>query len=467
MSQRTVVILIHGIRTAAWWQDRVASILETDANVTVIPLKYGYFDILRFWCPFRICRNGPIERLRQELEGIRENYRDARVVVFAHSYGTYALSQILLENPYFKFDRIILCGSIIRENFDWRRVENQILSPNKRDAIINECGLRDVWPVFARSASWGYGATGTFGFGTYGVRDRFHPLTHSEFFKSEFVRKYWVPAVADTPPVPTSGTADQGTPAWFRFLRAPIRWLLVLGIPALLAVIAWAIVVPPCPYCPEMVEIPPGSFMMGASETRPGRFERISSILAVGKYPVTFAEWDACVANGGCDGYRPNDHGWGRGRRPVINVSWNDAKNYVAWLSKKTGEAYRLPTNVEREYFTRAGTNTKYWWGNEINARQANFSSRQYAKSDAPNRTMPIDAFEPNPWGLYQVHGNIWEWVEDCRYEEGGICKMRVLRGGGWDMDADILQSSNSGQNIPDVRSWTVGFRVVKTLRAR
>jgi len=464
MSQNTVVILIHGIRTAAWWQNRVASILQTDANVTVIPLKYGFFDIFRFLCPFGVCRDGPIDRVRRELEGIREDYRDARLVVFAHSFGTYILSRILVENPYFKLNRIVLCGSIIPEDFNWGRVENQILAANNRDAIINDCGLRDFWPVVARSASWGYGASGTFGFGTFDVRDRFHPLTHSEFFKSEFVRKYWVPAVADLPPVPDEQIADQGTPAWFGLLRFPIRWVLGLGILMLPVLIAWVLFAPRCPYCPEMVELPPGSFTMGENEKSPGHLERISWVIAVGKYPVTFAEWDACVANRGCKGYHPNDNGWGRGNRPVVNVSWDDAKSYVAWLSKTTGESYRLPTDVEREYFTRAGTTTKYWWGNDINAHQANFSSKQYAKVDAPTKTMPVDAFEPNPWKLYQVHGNIWEWTEDCRMWAGTHCEKRVLRGGGWDMDADILQSSNSGQNVPEVRSWTVGFRVVKTL---
>ncbi len=105
MSQRTIVVLIHGIRTAAWWEGRMASIIEREADATVIPLKYGYFDLFRFWCPFGICRNGPIERLRKQIEGIREQYKDSRLVVFAHSYGTYALSRVLLENPYFKFDR--------------------------------------------------------------------------------------------------------------------------------------------------------------------------------------------------------------------------------------------------------------------------------------------------------------------------------------------------------------------------
>jgi pimeloyl-ACP methyl ester carboxylesterase len=163
--QRTIVILIHSIRTAAWWQKRVAATITDELGATVIPLN-GYLDLFRFLCPFGFCRHGPIEKLRKQLQGIRDDYRDSRLIVFAHSYGTYALSQILLKNPRFTFDRVILCGSIIPDDFDWDRVQNQILSKDrdKRDAIINECGLRDPWPVFASSVSWGYGATGTFGF---------------------------------------------------------------------------------------------------------------------------------------------------------------------------------------------------------------------------------------------------------------------------------------------------------------
>jgi pimeloyl-ACP methyl ester carboxylesterase len=242
MSEKTVVILIHGIRTAAWWQNRVASIIEREPHVTVIPLKYGYFDLIRFLCPFGFCRNGPVERIRKQLQGIRDDFKDYKFVVFAHSYGTYVLSRILLENPRFMFDRVILCGSIIRNNFDWDRVQNQILTreENKRDAIINECGTRDVWPAFANSVSWGYGATGTYGFGVQNVRDRFHPIKHSGFFDDKFVESYWVPAVRGKP-IDFSSTDREGvgTPAWFAILRLPLRWLIVLGTVALIFGFFW------------------------------------------------------------------------------------------------------------------------------------------------------------------------------------------------------------------------------------
>lgn len=250
MSEDTVVILIHGIRTSAWWGPRVAATFERKTRATVIPLKYGYFDVLRFWCPFNICRVGPIERLRREIEGIREKYKESRLVVFAHSYGTYALSRILLNNPYFKFNRVILCGSIIPEDFDWRRVEDQIISTNKRDAIINECGLRDVWPVLAKAFSWGYGASGTYGFGAFNVRDRFHPNKHSDFFAPEFVDRYWVPIVAGSHvDFSDSDTKGEEAPGWFGFFRFPLPWVAL----SLLVALAFWLAMPTPTVCPPRV----------------------------------------------------------------------------------------------------------------------------------------------------------------------------------------------------------------------
>jgi formylglycine-generating enzyme required for sulfatase activity len=168
-----------------------------------------------------------------------------------------------------------------------------------------------------------------------------------------------------------------------------------------------------CPDCPEMVVIPAGSFMMGASADEPGRLSpegpqhgvTIARPFAVGKYAVTFAEWDACVADGGCDGYKPEDQGWGRGDRPAINIKWEDAQSYVKWLSGKTGKTYRLPSEAEREYFTRAGTTTPFWWGSSITPDQANYNGgadpyKGGAKGELRQKTVPVKSFTPNPWGL-------------------------------------------------------------------
>src|SRR6516162_2207229 len=137
-----------------------------------------------------------------------------------------------------------------------------------------------------------------------------------------------------------------------------------------------------CAQCPEMVVVPAGSFTMGSPDSEEGRIEEegpqhrvtFGKAFGVGRFAVTFEEWDACVADGGCNGYKPSDEGWGRGRRPAINVSWDDARAYVGWLSRKTGKTYRLLSEAEREYVTRAGTTTPFWWGASISTQQANYS---------------------------------------------------------------------------------------------
>jgi formylglycine-generating enzyme required for sulfatase activity len=227
-----------------------------------------------------------------------------------------------------------------------------------------------------------------------------------------------------------------------------------------------------CETCPEMVVIAPGDFIMGAPEgeegsdpdERPQHRVVISHPIAVGRFAVTFAEWDTCVAAGGCKNHLPGDRGWGRGRRPVINVRWEDAKAYVAWLSRKTGKPYRLLSEAEREYVTRAGTTTPFWWGVSISSRRANYDGKfpypagGKEKGEYRRQTVPVDSFDPNPWGLYQVHGNIYEWVEDCwhaNYEgapgDGSAraepdCAEHVVRGGSWNFAPWHLRSASRGR---------------------
>jgi formylglycine-generating enzyme required for sulfatase activity len=233
-----------------------------------------------------------------------------------------------------------------------------------------------------------------------------------------------------------------------------------------------------CDACPEMVVMPQGSFMRGSPESEnerrshegPQRLVTLSYQFAVGRFAVTFDEWDACVAGGGCNGFRPDDEGWGRGRLPVINVSWDQAKTYAAWLSRRTGKTYRLLSEAEREYVTRAGTTTPYWWGASISASQANYSG-------AVKRTVPVDLFQPNPFGLYQVHGNVWEWTEDCYADSyngapadgsarlSANCKLRVLRGGSWHNNPPSLRAATRINGAEKVfRTSGVGFRVGRTL---
>jgi formylglycine-generating enzyme required for sulfatase activity len=243
-----------------------------------------------------------------------------------------------------------------------------------------------------------------------------------------------------------------------------------------------------CEKCPQMVVVPAGSFTMGSPESETGRAanegpERKVSIakpFAAGKFAVTFEEWDACVAGGGCNGYTPADHGGRRGRHPVVNVSWDDAKAYVAWLSKTTGKTYRLLSEAEREFVTRAGTQTPFWFGATISSKQANYDgSIAYGsgeKGDYRRRVLPVDFFAPNAFGLLQVHGNVAEWTEDCwrgsyanAPTDGSArtvpeCGGRTLRGGSFADGPDALRSAARSGFAPGNRAGGVGFRVARSL---
>ena len=234
-----------------------------------------------------------------------------------------------------------------------------------------------------------------------------------------------------------------------------------------------------CPECPQMVYIPTGAFRMGDiqgggdSDEKPVHRVSVKAFL-MSATEVTFAEWDACVAAGGCS-HKPSDQGWGRVSRPVINVSWKDITDqYIPWLNKKTGAQYRLPTEAEWEYGARAGSETKYSWGNSIGNNKANCdgcgSRWDYSK------TAPVASFTANAFGLYDMHGNVWEWTQDCwngSYKGApgdgsawlsGECGRRVLRGGSWYDNPKFLRSANRNWSTPDNRTFYHGFRLARTL---
>ena len=243
-----------------------------------------------------------------------------------------------------------------------------------------------------------------------------------------------------------------------------------------------------CGECPEMVVVPSGSFMMGSSEGESGRYDdegprhrvRIGYRFGVGIYEVTFAQWDACVSAGGCGGYRPDDRGWGRGNRPVMRVSWDDAQLYVRWLSERTGGRYRLLSESEWEYVARAGTTTPFHFGSTISTDQANYDGNYTygggRKGVYREKTISVGSFRANAWGLHDVHGNVWEWVGDCwngsyvgapsdgSVWKHGDCAKRVLRGGSWYYIPGNLRSANRGRGTTGRRLDSYGFRVARTL---
>jgi formylglycine-generating enzyme required for sulfatase activity len=241
-----------------------------------------------------------------------------------------------------------------------------------------------------------------------------------------------------------------------------------------------------CAGCPQMVVIPAGEFTMGSPESEPFRGAEtqhrvtLAAPIAVSKFTITFDEWIACVKDGGCDGYRPDDQHWGRGKRPVIDVSWENAKAYVNWLSRKTGKPYRLLSEAEWEYAARAGTTTPYSIGNTISPSAANYdgSGDGSGPSDANRqKTMPVGSFPANGFGLHDMHGNVSQWVEDCWHDDytasapidgsawlEGECDGRVLRGGSWaDSDVELRSAARTGE-YRDNSSYNDGLRIARNL---
>ena len=250
-----------------------------------------------------------------------------------------------------------------------------------------------------------------------------------------------------------------------------------------------------CSECPVMIVVPAGVYRMGSPSPRPSRnaaegpVHRVSipEPFAVGVYEVTFEQWDACRRAGGCT-HDPDDSGWGRGTQPVGNVNWNDAQQYVRWLSDVTGKRYRLPSESEWEYAARGGTTTRYFWGDELGRNRANCES--CGSGWDGRQTAPVGSFTANPYGLHDMHGNVSEWVEDCwhdsyagapddgsAWKEGAWtlkgtghkmahCAEPVTRGGSYPADAKYLLAASRYRWFHSLRVKNLGFRVARTIDA-
>lgn len=248
-----------------------------------------------------------------------------------------------------------------------------------------------------------------------------------------------------------------------------------------------------CDLCPVMAVVPAGRSLVGSPAHESGRSANegpqqaivVGQPFAVGRSEVSFEEWLACVAEGGCNSYRPGDYGWGYGKRPAINVSWTDAKAYVEWLSRKTGATYRLLSEAEWEYAARGCTSascasTPFWFGAEIVPTRANydwrFSYNGSPRALPPRRTVDVDTSEPNAFGLLHVHGNVSEWVEDCwnptlaglpadaAARATGDCNSRVVRGGSWADEPKDVRLAKRNWEVAGERRAQIGFRVARAL---
>ncbi len=216
---------------------------------------------------------------------------------------------------------------------------------------------------------------------------------------------------------------------------------------------------------PLMMVIPAGRFLMGSpnrESEKPQHEVQIAQPFALGVYVVTFDEYDLFCRE--TRAKKPSDNDWGRENRPVINVSWQDAQKYCAWLSKQSSRRYRLPSEAEWEYACRSGTETPYHTGENITQKQANFAGQQ---------TLPVDSFPPNAFGLHDMHGNVWEWCQDEYHNsyqgapsdgsswEDGKSEARELRGGSWSDGPGGVRASARNSSRPDSRLGDYGFRVL------
>jgi formylglycine-generating enzyme required for sulfatase activity len=191
----------------------------------------------------------------------------------------------------------------------------------------------------------------------------------------------------------------------------------------------------------------------------------------VSKFEVTFEQWDTCDAYGSCPSV--NDSGLGRGRQPVINLTWDQATSYVKWLSRITGKRYRLLTEAEWEYAARAGTTTAYYFGTD----EAALGQYAWYRANSGMRPHPVGEKKPNAFGLYDMLGNVWEWVQDCHHSDynsaptdgsawtDGDCTFRIARGGSWDNShPEDIRSANRDWENADIHTLGLGFRVGRTL---
>lgn len=184
---REVVFLIHGIRDRARWQSRVRRVLEEIEGVKVIPIKFGYLDVFRFWFPIWT-RDQSIEFTREQIQIGKNKHKAKSYSVIAHSFGTYAISKILSDTKDLVLHRLVLCGCIVKRRYPWDSVSGRI-----NTEVLNDHGTRDIWPLIAKKLSWGYDETGRHGFGRADVTDRAHNFGHSDFFAEDFIRAFWKP----------------------------------------------------------------------------------------------------------------------------------------------------------------------------------------------------------------------------------------------------------------------------------
>ena len=281
-----------------------------------------------------------------------------------------------------------------------------------------------------------------------------------------------------TPPAPAPAPAPAPVPA--KNAQAPYGTAPTIpATPAKAAANATAGVqeIKDCPACPALIAVNPGAFTMGNNtddpSEKPAHHVTIGHPFALAKYPVTVTQWKACVSAGACP-QLSNDNNMGP-NTPVRDVSWDDAQQYLKWLTKISGKSYRLPTEAEWEYAARGGTATRYWWGDTM--KKGNANCKDCGDPWRPDAPADVGTFAANPYGFYDMNGGVWEWVSDCwhssfknapadgRSWDDPMCEARVIRGGSWKDDASYMLSSTRFKYDGSVRYSENGFRVARDMK--
>jgi len=229
-----IVALVHGIRTAAGWQEKAREALAVEGKVVVAPIGYGYQDVFRFLGPWR---KKAITKVEYELRDLQRLHKDSDLVVMAHSFGTYIVSKILKEAPDIRIKRLLLCGSIIPIAYRWDLLPHEFTN----QSCVNEVGTRDIWPVFARVASFGYGESGSFGFKTSRVSDRFFDYGHSDFFTDDHFKIFWQPFILNGQVVASPWDSKRPTPSWAVSVLGGVPMVKGLLMLPTLGVVGWGL----------------------------------------------------------------------------------------------------------------------------------------------------------------------------------------------------------------------------------
>ncbi|WP_162820439.1 hypothetical protein [Microvirga calopogonii] len=234
---KQIVVLIHGMNTVGPWMETVQSILETDPDIQVKHIKFDFLDPIRFLCPLKICRDSTINHIYSGLLSIINDNPDKEISVLAHSFGTYALSEILLRDESMEFYKVLLCGSVVKRSFNWGLFNKRI------KYIVNDRSVNDIWPVLAQLTTFDYGASGTYGF-TKSIKDRKYTVKHIGYFDDEFVRNNWLSFFSDNElyKSQTHNTSEKAnSPFYFHWLHRPMFLSMLVVLSFFISVVSYFI----------------------------------------------------------------------------------------------------------------------------------------------------------------------------------------------------------------------------------